>query len=216
MAEAIGTFILVFAGCGAVVVNDLYDGSLGHTGISLVFGLVVMAVIYAIGSISGAHINPAVSLVFVMRRQLSVKDGVLYTAVQITGAVLAAAALKALFHGHADLGATVPASGAWHSFFLEVILTFFLVFVILGVSTGHKEVGVLAGVAVGGTVALDALVGGPVSGASMNPARSLGPALLSGEVTGLWVYLTAPFLGALLALLVFRLVSGWSGKTSRS
>ncbi|MDX1556219.1 MAG: aquaporin [Xanthomonadales bacterium] len=208
LAEAIGTFALVFAGCGAIVVNDLFGGALGHTGISLVFGLVVMAVIYAVGNISGAHINPAVTLGFWFAKRLDARQVPAYVGSQLLGAILAAATLQLMFPGHDSLGATLPAVEAWRVFLLEVLLSFFLMFVILNVSTGHKEKGIMAGVAIGGTVALEALFAGPVSGASMNPARSIGPALVSGQLQGAWIYLTAPVIGMLLASPCCRWVQG--------
>jgi len=183
LAEGLGTFALVFAGCGAIVVNDLFGGALGHTGISLVFGLVVMAVIYAVGNISGAYINPAVTLGFMFAGRMNKRQVPAYIVSQIVGGVLAAAMLWLLFPEHESLGATLPASDTWRVFVLEVLISLFLMFVILNVSTGHKEKGIMAGVAIGGTVALEALFAGPVSGASMNPARSLGPALVSGNST---------------------------------
>jgi aquaporin Z len=208
LAEGIGTFALVFAGCGAIVVNDLFGGVLGHAGVSLVFGLVVMAVIYAVGNISGAHINPAVTLGFMFAGRLEKSQVPAYIASQLAGAVLAAATLWLLFPGHETLGATLPASDQWRVFVLEVLLSFFLMFVILNVSSGHKEVGIMAGVAIGGTVALEAMFAGPVSGASMNPARSLAPALLSGQFEGAWIYLVAPVVGMFLAHPFCRWVQG--------
>ena len=208
IAEILGTFAMVFAGCGAIVIDGLYGGQIGHAGISLTFGLVVMAVIYSVGNISGAHINPAVTLGFWFsgRMEKSLVTG--YLVSQFAGAILAATTLWMLFPAHETLGATLPASEIWRVFLLEVLLSFFLMFVILNVSTGHKETGIMAGVAIGGTVALEAMFAGPVSGASMNPARSLGPALLSGNLGSVWIYLTAPVLGMLLAVPSCRWVQG--------
>ena len=208
IAEGIGTFSLVFAGCGAVVVNDLYSGTLGHVGISIVFGLVVMAIIYSIGDISGAHINPAVTLAFYWARRIGKKQAFFYMASQVVGAFIAAGVLRLLFSKARNLGVTVPASGALQSFGLEVVMSFLLMFVILNVSMDHKEKGIIAGVAIGGVIALESLFGGPISGASMNPARSLAPAILSGRFTDLWIYLTAPFIGTLLAVPIWRLIQG--------
>lgn len=208
LAEALGTFALVFAGCGAIVVNDLFGGVLGHTGVSLVFGLVVMAVIYAVGNISGAHINPAVTLGFMFAGRMERREVPAYILSQLVGAIAAALVLLLLFPGHETLGATVPATGTWRVFILEVLISFFLMFVILNVSTGHKEKGIMAGVAIGGTVALAALFAGPVSGASMNPARSLGPALVSGQLSDIWIYLAAPVLGTFLAYPFCRWIQG--------
>jgi len=206
LAEVLGTFWLVFAGCGAVVVDDLYQGVLGHTGVSLVFGMIVGVMVYSIGNISGAHLNPVVSVGFWAAGRLKARLLYSYILAQFIGALTAAALLRLLFSGHGTLGATLPASGVLQAFGMEVILTFMLMFVILNVSTGHREKGIMAGVAVGATVALAALFGGPVSGASMNPARSLGPALLSANLRCLWIYLTAPLLGALLASPTCRLI----------
>lgn len=208
IAEGIGTFSLVFVGCGAIVVNDLYSGTLGHVGISIVFGLVVMAIIYSIGDISGAHINPAVTFAFYWARRIGKKQAFFYIASQVVGAFIAAGVLRLLFSNVRNLGVTVPASGALQSFGLEVVMSFLLMFVILNVSMDHKEKGIIAGVAIGGVIALESLFGGPISGASMNPARSLAPAILSGRFTDLWIYLTAPFIGTLLAVPIWRLIQG--------
>lgn len=199
-AEAFGTFCLVFAGCGAIVINDVSGGAITHVGIALCFGLVVLAMIYALGDISGAHINPAVTLSFWAARQFEGKLVIPYIASQLAGALLACQLLKAMFAEHETLGATLPA-GSWHqTFILEVVLTCILVFVILSVSTGAKERGIIAGVVVGSVVALEAMFGGPISGASMNPARSIGPALISGNLNHLWIYIAAPLLGGLIAI----------------
>ena len=187
LAEAIGTFALVFAGTGAIVV-EAQTGALGHVGVALTFGLVVMAAIYAVGEVSGAHINPAVTVAFWASGRLPGRHVGPYLFAQIAGALAASGLLRALFPDAATLGATVPAGSAVQSLVLEAVLTFFLMFVILGVAVGAKEVGLLAGVAIGGTVAFEALMGGPVSGASMNPARSLAPALVSFDLAAQWVY----------------------------
>jgi len=208
IAEALGTSILVFAGCGAIIVDDLYRGLLGHVGVSTVFGLAVMSVIYSIGNISGAHINPAVTLGFFWAGRISIKQALFYLTSQSTGAIMATLVLKLLFSSHDNLGVTRPSGSSIQSFCLEIVLSFILMVVILNVSTGHKEKGIMAGVAVGGIITLEALIGGPVSGASMNPARSLAPALLSGQMADLWIYLSAPFIGTLLALPFFRLIQG--------
>ena len=208
VAEAIGTFALVFAGTGAMVVNDLSGGVVTHVGVALTFGLVVMAMIYAVGDVSGAHFNPAVTFGFWTARRLSLSDVAPYVASQCVGALFASGVLRILFASHETLGATLPAGGIPQFFLLEIVLTFFLMFVILGVTSGPKEEGALAGVAIGATVALAALFAGPISGASMNPARSLGPALFSGEWTALWLYLSAPVVGAGLAVVGCRGVRG--------
>jgi aquaporin Z len=205
-AELIGTFALVFAGTGAIVINDLSGGVVTHVGVALTFGLVVMAMIYALGDVSGAHLNPAVSIGFVVARRMPPGQLWPYLASQLLGAFTASTALKALFPGHPTLGATLPAGAPLQSFVLESILTFLLMFVILNVSTGAREKGVMAGAAVGAVVGLEALFAGPVSGASMNPARSLAPALLAWRLEHLWIYLSAPFLGALLAVAACRCV----------
>lgn len=198
-AEGIGTFALVFVGCGAIVVNEVFPDSIGHIGICMVFGLVVMSMIYSVGNVSGAHLNPAVTLGFMFARRLDTRMVLPYIGSQVVGAFAGAGLLRALFPHAPTLGATVPHVGTLQAFAVEVILSFMLMFVILNVSTGHMEKGIMAGVAVGGTIALHALVGGPLTGASMNPARSLAPALLSGQLSSLWLYLTAPVLGASLA-----------------
>ena len=208
LAEAIGTFGLVFVGCGAIVVNDLYGAPLGHVGVSMAFGLIVMAMIYSFGNISGAHLNPAVTIGFAIAGRLSVKTVPPYIASQIIGAIAAAALLRFLFQEHSDLGSTFPSGSVTQAFTAEVAFTFFLMLVILNVSTGHMEKGIMAGAAIGATVALAALVGGPVSGASMNPARSLGPALVSWQIHSLWIYMLAPVVGAALACPTCRWIQG--------
>lgn len=205
-AEAFGTFALVFAGTGAVVINDVSGGTVSHVGIALTFGLVVLAMVYALGDVSGCHLNPAVTLGFFAARRFEGRWVAPNIASQCAGAVLASLTLRLMFPAHATLGATLPAGDALQSFVLEVILTLILMFVILSVSTGSKEKGVLAGVAVGSVIALEAPFAGPISGASMNPARSLAPALVSLRLDGLWVYLAAPVLGACASVLVCRCV----------
>ena len=205
-AECVGTFALVFAGCGAITIDGVTGGAVSHVGISLTFGLVVMAVIYAIGGVSGAHINPAVSLGFWMAGRLPARHAVLYTVSQCTGAVLACLVLLVLFPDHPTLGATAPTGTAGQSFILEVVITLILMFVILSVATGSKEQGIMAGTAIGAVVGLSALFAGPISGASMNPARSLGPALVTLQFDSLWIYLVAPAVGALVAVPLCRLI----------
>lgn len=200
IAEAMGTFAMVFAGTGAIVINNVSEGAITHVGIALTFGLVVMAVIYALGEVSGAHINPAVTLAFWAAGRFKAREIVPYLVAQLIGAVAASALLLVLFGNVKSLGATLPAGAPWQSFVLEVVLTWFLMFVILGVSTGARESGIMAGAAIGGVVALEAIFAGPISGASMNPARSLAPALMSGHLEHVWVYLLAPVVGALLAV----------------
>ncbi len=205
-AEALGTYALVFAGTGAIVINDQSGGAVSHVGVALTFGLVVLALIYALGDVSGCHLNPAVTLGFLAARRMQCHWVGPYVASQCVGALLASFTVLVLFPEHPTLGATLPWGPALRSFGLELILTFLLMFVILSVSTGAKEKGLIAGVAVGSVIALEALFAGPVSGASMNPARSLAPALVSLRLDNLWIYLTAPFLGALGGVLACRCV----------
>ena len=204
LAEAVGTFALVFAGTGAIVINDITGGAVSHIGISLTFGLVILAMIYALGDISGAHFNPAVTIGFWAARRIERSTVMPYILSQCAGAFLASLILRVLFPSHESLGATQPAGPALQSFVLESILTFVLMLVILQVSTGGKEKGITAGMAVGAVVALEALFAGPISGASMNPARSLAPALASLQFTHLWIYLLAPLAGAAGAVVVAR------------
>jgi MIP family channel proteins len=207
VAEAIGTFALVFAGAGAVMV-DAKTGALGQVGIALTFGLVIMAMIYAVGHISGAHFNPAVTVAFALTRHFPWPRVAVYWAAQATGAVAAALLLRASLGDIADVGATHPSGSDGQSFLWEVVLTSFLVFVVMAVATDTRAVGEAAAIAIGGTVGLDALFGGPVSGASMNPARSLGPALVAARFDALWIYLLAPFVGAAIAGLAYQFVRG--------
>lgn len=208
-AEALAAFALVFAGCGAAVTDARYDGALGSVGVSLVFGLVIMAMIYATGHLSGAHINPAVTLAFTLTRHFSARDAVAYIAAQCAGATIGALALLAVWTDKpAHLGATIPSVGAGSALVYELVLTAILMFVIMAVATDTRAVGAAAAIAVGGTVGLDALFGRPVTGASMNPARSFGPALVSGTWTDFWVYVVGPVLGAGAGALAYQLVRG--------
>ncbi len=208
VAEVIGTYGLVFAGTAAVVIDAVTAGAVTHVGISLTFGLIVMAMIYAVGDVSGAHLNPAVTVGFFAARRLPGRCLFPYIASQLAGALLASLTLLLLFGNHASLGATLPAGSAFQSFGLETVLTGILMFVILCVSTGPKEVGTMAGIAIGGVIGLEALFAGPISGASMNPARSFAPALLSGNLHTLWIYLTAPFLGSLVSVPLWMATRG--------
>jgi aquaporin Z len=205
-AEFIGTFALVFAGTGAIVINETTGGAITHVGVSLTFGLIVLAMIYAVGDISGAHLNPAVSLGFFAAGRFPLREVIPYILSQCAGAFAASGVLRLLFPNNASLGATLPAGPAIQSFVLELILTAILMFVILGVSTGAAEKGITAGIAVGAVIGLEAMFAGPICGASMNPARSLAPAVVSQHLSSLWIYLVAPTLGALLAVVGCRCV----------
>jgi aquaporin Z len=206
IAEYIGTFILVFAGTSAIVVNDLSGGTITHVGIAMVFGLVVASVIYTIGDISGAHINPAVTIAFWYAKRFPGKAVLPYITSQVLGALSASILVYALFLTHDTLGATVPSGSSSQSFILEVVLTFILMLTIINVAAGAKEKGIIAGVAIGSVVGLLALFAGPISGASMNPARSIGPALISGHLNELWLYIAAPIIGACLAIICCRCI----------
>ena len=202
LAEAIGTFALVFCGTGAIVINDVTNGAVSHVGIAITFGLIVMAMIYTFGSISGAHINPAVTIAFSLTDRFDKKDLLPYLVAQLLGAFLASGVLRYLFQTHENLGATFPYGDWGQTFILEVILTYFLMLVIIFVSQ-NKAVTHLTGIAVGATVLLEAMFAGPITGASMNPARSIAPALVSGNVLELWIYILAPIIGAVLASLTW-------------
>jgi MIP family channel proteins len=203
VAEAVGTFALVFAGCGAIMV-DSDTGALGHVGVAISFGLVIMVMIYAVGHISGAHFNPAVTLGFALSRHFPLPRVGLYWAAQMAGALVAALLLRASLGNVAGVGVTLPSGSDGQAFLWEAVLSFFLMFVIMAVATDTRAVGEAAAIAIGGTVGLDAMFGGPVTGASMNPARSLGPAIASGELSSIWVYLAAPLLGAAAAAFVYQ------------
>jgi MIP family channel proteins len=207
VAELIGTLALVFAGAGAIMV-DAQTHALGHVGVAISFGLVIMVMIYAVGHISGAHFNPAVSFAFALSRHFPWPRTIAYWLAQATGAVIAAAILRGSLGNIAHVGATLPAGSERQSFLWEAVLTFFLMLVIMAVATDSRAVGEAAAIAIGGTVGLDAMFGGPVSGASMNPARSLGPALVSGDLHALWLYLSAPLVGAGIGALVYQFLRG--------
>jgi aquaporin NIP len=203
LAEAIGTFALVFAGCGAIMV-DAKTHALGHVGVAISFGLVIMVMIYAVGHISGAHFNPAVTLAFATSRHFPAVRVPTYWGAQLTGALAAALVLRGSLGNVAHVGATLPAGSSGQAFLWEAVLTFFLMFVIMAVATDTRAVGEAAAIAIGATVGLDAMFGGPITGASMNPARSLGPAIAAGDFTSIWVYLIAPPVGAVVAAATYQ------------
>ncbi len=196
LAELLGTFALVFCGTGAIVINQQADGAVTHVGVAITFGLIVMAMIYSLGDVSGAHMNPAVTIAFTIAKRFEPKQVLPYIISQLIGAFLASVTLHYLFPANETLGATLPAGTEMQSFILEFILSFFLMLVIINVATGSKEQGMFAGLAIGSTVLLEAMFAGPVCGASMNPARSIAPALISGHLEHLWLYIVAPVLGA--------------------
>jgi aquaporin Z len=204
IAEFVGTFALVLVGTGAIIVNEAYEGVITHVGIALAFWLVIMVMIYAVGSISGAHFNPAVTIGFWLNRTLPHREILPYISSQLIGAFLASLILNFMFPQNQTLGATLPAVASGAAFMMEVILTFFLMFVIISVVEGPKENLVMAGVAIGATVGMCAMFAGPMTGASMNPARSFAPAVVSGTWDQLWIYVTAPFVGAGLAIALWR------------
>jgi MIP family channel proteins len=206
-AEAIGAFALVFVGAGAIMVDEK-GGGLGTVGVALAFGLVIMAMVYAVGHVSGAHLNPAVTFAFALSRHFPSTRIPAYWTAQIAGAIVAAVALRASLGDVAEVGATMPSGSEAQAFLWEVVLTAILLFVIMAVATDTRAAGEAAAIAIGGTIALASLVGGSISGASMNPARSLGPAIASAEGSSLWLYLTAPFVGAALGALAYQLVRG--------
>jgi aquaporin Z len=206
IAELIGTFALVFCGTGAIIIDQQTNGQVGHIGVAITFGLIVTSMIYAFGDKSGAHFNPAVTIAFSLANLFPKKQILPYIIAQIIGAFIASAILKLLFPANQNLGATIPAGSNLQSFVLEIVLTFILMLTILFTSQGSKETGTMAGLAIGGVVLLEAMFAGPICGASMNPVRSLSPAIVSGKVATLWIYLSAPILGATLATFVWRLI----------
>lgn len=206
LAEFIGTFALVFCGTGAIVINQQSGGMVTHPGVAVTFGLIVAAMIYALGDISGAHLNPAVTIAFSAAGVFGRREILPYIVSQCGGAFAASGILSVLFPSNAALGTTLPAGSAMQSFILEILLAFFLMLVIIHLAEGSKEKGMFAGLAIGSVVLLEAMFAGPVSGASMNPARSLAPALVSGQTQHLWVYLSAPVIGAILAVFIWRIL----------
>lgn len=207
-AEFVGTFALVFAGAGAIVIDAQQNGAITHVGVAATFGLVIMVMIYAVGHISGGHFNPGVTLAFAAARRFPLRDVAPYWAAQFAAAIAAAVVLRMMFGDVIDLGATQPAGSLAQSFWLELILTFGLMFVIVSVATDTRAVGQAAAIAIGGTVGLEAMFAGPISGASMNTARSLGPALVSGELHALWLYVLAPPIGAVIGALTYQAIRG--------
>lgn len=205
-AEAFGTFALVFAGTGAIVVNEASGGAVTHVGVASTFGLIVLAMIYAIGDVSGCHLNPAVTLGFYAAHRFEGRMVAPYVLAQCTGAILASVVLRLLFPASMLLGATEPAGAVGQSFVMEFLLSLILMFVILSVSIGAKEKGLLAGVSISAVVGLGAMFAGPISGASMNPARSLAPAVVSMRLEHLWLYLVAPSFGAVASVVVCRCI----------
>ena len=206
ISELIGTFSLVFCGTGAMTVNEVTGGDVTHVGVAITWGLIVMAMIYAFGEISGAHFNPAVTIAFAYAKKFAWKEVPKYIAMQVVGALLASLLLLYLFPDAEFYGATIPTLDMWRAFVLELLLSFFLMLVIINVSTGSKEVGTMAGIAIGGVVLLEAMFAGPMTKASMNPARSIAPAVISGHYEHLWLYMAAPMIGALLAVISCKLV----------
>jgi aquaporin NIP len=215
VAEALGTFALVFAGAGAIMV-DAKTHALGHVGVAITFGLVIMAMIYAVGHVSGAHFNAAVTFAFALSRHFPWTRAVGYWGAQFVGAVAAAAVLRASLGNIADVGATQPSGSQAQSFLWELVLTAILMFVIMAVATDTRAVGEAAAIAIGGTIGLDAMFGGPISGASMNPMRSIGPALVSGNLHALWLYIVAPIVGASVGAVLYQFVRGESPEPERA
>ncbi|OQP66341.1 aquaporin [Niastella vici] len=206
LAELLGTFILLFCGTGAVIIDQQFNGAVTHAGIAITWGFIVMAMIYALGDISGAHMNPAVTIAFTIAGRFQVKQVLPYIISQVTGALLASITLHCLFPGNETLGVTLPAGSEMQSFVLEFLLTFFLMLVVINVATGSKEQGMFAGLAIGSTVLLEAMFAGPVCGASMNPARSMAPAFISGHIEHLWIYIVAPTAGAAFAIPIHKIL----------
>jgi aquaporin Z len=206
LAELIGTFAMVFCGTGAIIINQETGGIISHAGVALTFGMIVAAMIYALGSISGAHLNPAVTFGFWLAKKFPAREILPYVIAQISGAFIASLVLKYLFPANDFLGSTQPLNSEMQSWILEIILMFFLMLVILQVAHGSKEQGMFAGVAIGSVVLLEAMFAGPISGASMNPARSLSPAIVSGHTEHLWLYLTAPFIGVGVAVGAWKIL----------
>jgi aquaporin NIP len=207
MAEALGALVLVFGGCGAIILDAERGRSLGAFGIGAVFGLAIMVMVYATGHLSGGHLNPAVTAAFTLTRHFPIREAVAYVPSQLVGAVAGAALLRLAWHGTpARLGATLPTVGSGSAVLYEIVMTAILMFVVMAVATDTRAVGPAAAIAIGGAVALDALFGGGVTGASLNPARSFGPALVAWEWSRFWIYVLAPVIGAIVGALIYQLL----------
>ncbi len=206
LSEIVGTFSLVFCGTGAIIINQETGGTVTHIGIAMTFGLIVAAMIFALGDVSGAHLNPAVTISFAIANRFPKKEILPYIIAQFFGGFAASGLLKAMFPMNEFLGATIPAGSEMQSFILEIVLTFILVMVIFNVSSGAKEKGTTAAIAIGSVVGLEAMFAGPISGASMNPIRSISPAIVSTHTEHLWVYIAAPVIGALLGVFVHQIL----------
>lgn len=211
LAEAVGTFILVFIGCGAILVNESSGGVLGHNGIAMTIGLTVMTIIFAIGHVSGAHINPAVTLALLMIRRINLSKAVCYCIAQNIGAILAAIALKYTLATSGNLGSTIPTGSFSQSFLIELFMTAFLMFMVVGLTTDPRASSTLGALAIGGVITVNIMLGGPISGASMNPARSFGPALVSGHLEHMWLYVLAPLIGAMIGAGLYYMVGARRG-----
>ncbi|KAK2657019.1 hypothetical protein Ddye_010071 [Dipteronia dyeriana] len=215
LAEVVGTYFLIFAGCASVAVNTDYDKVVTLPGISIVWGLAVMVLIYSVGHISGAHFNPSVTIAFATCKRFPWKQVPAYVAAQVLGSTLAAGTLRLLFSGKQDhFVGTVPSGSDIQSFVMEFIITFYLMFIVSGVATDNRATGELAGLAIGATVLLNVMFAGPISGASMNPARTLGPAIVWSQYKGIWIYMVAPILGAVCGAWVYNMVR-YTDKPSR-
>jgi len=207
LAEFIGTFSIIFCGTGAIIINQETNGMVSHVGVAFTFGLIVMSMIYALGHVSGAHFNPAVSIAFTIAKKFKIKELTPYIVSQLSGAILASLILKLLFPMNQNLGATIPLGSEMQSFVMELILSFLLMLVIINVAHGSKEQGMFAGIAIGCVIILEAMFAGPISGASMNPARSIAPALVSKNLNHLWLYIIAPITGASLAVGIWKILN---------
>ncbi len=204
LAEGLGTFMIVFTGCGAVMISERFSGSIPSLAIPVIFGLTVAIMIYALGHISGAHFNPAVTLAFTIARHFPAHRVIPYLVAQFLGAVAAVWLLVAILPAGSGFGATIPNVPTFAAVVWEFVLTFLLMFVIISVATDTRAVGTMAGVAIGGAVTVSAFVGGPLTGASMNPARSFGPALWAGVLDTYWIYVVGPILGAVSAAVFYQ------------